>query len=197
MPIRVSGRAPVAQRPAAKSESPDTLYANVTLSRKLDAGIVNVEKHKETQLPFKGSKGFVSPITKKPLQLVYLDSRGSKSGLTITYVDAGAKQFWAQGPGVSGLARGPFALPAGLGKELAEATKKAAAEDAKPQHGRGVRTDDAPRYEVSRGGSRDSGAPGRSVVSTGRGWGPASRDSGSSGSSSSGGGGGGSGGTGS
>ena len=139
MPNRVAA----AQKPASSSSSKaaaakrlPSISVGSTLSKKIDKAIVGADGLKAKQLKFTTKLGFVSP-SGNPLQVVYLAPAATKTGLDITYVDARAKQFWAQAPGVSGLARGPFKLPAGVGAELAKVTtrelKEAAKEAKKPK----------------------------------------------------------------
>jgi hypothetical protein len=127
----------------------------------MDKAITPPDKRtgKMVQLKFSTRTGFVSP-SGNPLQVVYLNSQ-AKQGLSITYVDAKAKQFWAQAPGVSGLARGPFKLPAGVGAVVAKITagdKKALAAQVshRPQGNGAVTT-----YDGSGGRRRSGGSGGR------------------------------------
>ena len=133
---------PTVNRTAAKPVAPSrrtearlpAISVGVALSKKIDKGIVDVANTRQRQLRFTQKNGFVSPLTGNPLQVVYLAKSGNKSGLGITYIDSKEKQFWAQGPGVSGLARGPFKLGAGIATALHKlnaAEAKAAAKEAK------------------------------------------------------------------
>lgn len=115
---------------AAAAKRLPSISLGATLSKKIDKAIVGADGLKEKQLKFTAKLGFVSP-SGNPLQVVYLDPKATKAGLNITYVDARAKQFWAQAPGVSGLARGPFKLPAGTDKDLAKVTARELKEAAK------------------------------------------------------------------
>ena len=142
MPKRIGSdavRAPARPKVESNKNLP-AIFVGAELSKKIDKAIVDPGKKKELQLRFSSAKGFLSP-SGNPLQVVYLDSKSTKRGLSITYVDAQAKQFWAQAPGYSGLARGPFKLPKGADKDVAKATARAVSEDTAPKHGRGVRTD--------------------------------------------------------
>lgn len=130
-------RVSTAHKPAATSRPTEAkrlppIYLGPTLSKKLDKAIVDPDSKRERQLKFSTKAGFVSPAG-NPLQVVYLSPAATKSGLDITYVDAKAKLFWAQAPGVSGLARGPFKLPAGADKDLAKVTARELKVDAKPK----------------------------------------------------------------
>jgi len=129
--VTIVGRKPSPAKPP-KAERLPPIAVGSTLTKKLDKAIVNAGALREKQLKFTSRLGFVSP-SGNPLQVVYLTPAASKTGLDITYVDARAKQFWAQAPGVSGLARGPFKLPAGVDRELAKVTsRELKAKDPKP-----------------------------------------------------------------
>lgn len=124
----------------------------VELSKKLDKAIVDPDSVKAKQLKFTTSKGFVAPGSGNPLQVVYLAKTGAKQGLSIAYVDTKANQFWAQAPGVSGLAKGPFKLPA-IERDLAKVTKKATAEVETPKRPSGVVSEFDERPRRVNGGS--------------------------------------------
>ena len=118
-----TARKPSSAPKVAAAKRLPSISVGTTLSKKIDKAIVGATSKPERQLKFTAKLGFVSP-SGSPLQVVYLRPAATKTGLDITYVDARAKQFWAQAPGVSGLARGPFKLPAGAEKDLARVTAR-------------------------------------------------------------------------
>lgn len=126
-----TAKKPSSSSKAAAAKRLPSISVGPTLSKKIDKAIVGASSKPERQLKFSSKLGFVSP-SGNPLQVVYLKPAATKTGLDITYVDARGKQFWAQAPGVSGLARGPFKLPAGTDKDLAKVTARERRESAKP-----------------------------------------------------------------
>ncbi|MBL8954723.1 MAG: hypothetical protein JNK82_28355 [Myxococcaceae bacterium] len=120
-----------ASKNAEKRERLPPISVGTAMTKKLDKAIVNPDLEQK-QLKFTTKLGFVSP-SGNPLQVVYLTPAASKTGLDITYVDAKAKQFWAQAPGISGLARGPYKLPAGVDKALAIVTTREQKEAAREE----------------------------------------------------------------
>lgn len=87
-----------------------------TDSAPLRRAMVGYEQLADQRLTFRGG-ALRNPATRAPLQTVYLQ-RGF-----IAYVDPVAKRFWAQRPGESGVARGPFTLPRGMAGRLASVTQ--------------------------------------------------------------------------
>lgn len=118
-----------ASRPRPVRANPSkNLFLDAKSSKALAAGIKG--RKPTLQLSHSPRKGWTGPEG-NALQLMYLDSsaRTAAKGLTIAYVDFKSKTFYAQGPGTSGLARGPFDLPKGF-------RPKEAVEDAKPSRTR-------------------------------------------------------------